>query len=267
MSFASVMVYVEPKQQEEGQIAVAEGLASSFGASILAVSAIAVEPTFVAEGVIIEQTTPEDLDRLRAALSAKEAWFRQIVRLPAEKVEWRSAIDFPTEFLVEQARAADLVVLKRQQLKDFHPRNLDPAGAMLRMGRPTVLVPDGVTHLTADRIVVGWKDTREARLAVREALPFLTRASQVTIAEVCTANEQDAAHVRVRDVADFLRKHGARCEHEVRVHTAEADAGYLTRLAADVRADLIVAGGYGHSRLGEWMFGGMTRNILQRAPV
>lgn len=267
MSLASIMVYVDPEQQEEGQIALAEGIASGFDASLVGISAIAVEPPFVAEGVIIEQTTPEDLERLRATLSAKEAWFRRIVRLPREKVEWRSAIEFPTEFLVEQARAADLVVVRRGQLKASYPRYLDAAGAMLRMGRPTLSVPDGVTRLSGDRIVIGWKDTREARLAVREALPFLTRASKVTITEVCTASEQDAAHRRVRDVASYLKKHGVNSEHEIRVHTAEADAGYLIRLAADTGADLIVAGGYGHSRLGEWMFGGMTRSLMQEARI
>jgi len=267
MSFASVMVYVDPEQQEEGQIAVAEGVASGFGASILGVSAIATEPLIVAEGVIIQETTAEDLERIRAALSAKEAWFRRIVRLPSEKVEWRSAIGFPTEFLAEQARAADLVVVKRKQLRTNYPRYLDSAGAMLRMGRPTLSVPEGVTQLAGDRIVVGWKDTREARLAVREALPFLTRASKITIAEICTSDEQDAAHARVRDVANYLKKHGVSCEHEVRVHTTEPDAGYLIRLAADVGADLIVAGAYGHSRLGEWIFGGMTHSLLQQAPV
>ncbi|MEY9602269.1 nucleotide-binding universal stress UspA family protein [Bradyrhizobium japonicum] len=169
------------------------------------------------------------------------------------------------QFLVEQARAADLIVVKRKQLRTNIPRYLDSAGAMLRMGRPTLSVPDGVTELAGDRIVIGWKDTREARLAVREALPFLTRASRVTIAEICTSDEQDAAHGRVRDVANYLRKHGVSCEHEVRVHTAEPDAGYLIRLASDVGADLIVTGGYGHSRLGEWMFGGMTQRLLQQA--
>ncbi|RXH29372.1 MULTISPECIES: universal stress protein [Bradyrhizobium] len=267
MSLASVMVYVDSQQQDEGQIALAEGIANNFGAALLGISAVAIEPPFVAEGVIIEQTTAEDLERIRAALSGKEAWFRRIVRLPSEQVEWRWAIGFPTDFLVEQSRAADLVVVRRSQLKPNYGHYLDAAGAMLRVGRPTLSVPDGVTKLSGDRIVVGWKDSRESRLAVRDALPFLTRASQVTIAEICTSSEQDAAHGRVRDVARYLQRHGVSCQHEVRVHTTEPDAGYLVRLAADVGADLIVTGGYGHSRLGEWVFGGMTKSLLQHAPV
>jgi nucleotide-binding universal stress UspA family protein len=267
MSIASVMVYVDTAQQEAGQVAVADNIASRFEASILGVSAVAVQPPFVAEGVIIEETTEEDVKRLRAALAEKEDWFRRVVSSASDRVEWRWAIADPTGFVVEQARAADLVVVKRSSLKANPSHFFDPADAMLRMGRPTLSVPDGVTELSGDRIVVGWKDTREARRAVCDAMPFLTRASKVTIVEICTSDEQDAAHRRVRDVANYLKKHGANCEHEIRVHTAEADAGYLIRLAEDVRADLIVAGGYGHSRLGEWIFGGMTYSLLQEAQI
>ncbi|MDA9479669.1 hypothetical protein XI03_35285 [Bradyrhizobium sp. CCBAU 65884] len=267
MSISSVMVYVDTEQQEAGQVAVADSIASRFEASILGVSAVAVQPPFVAEGVIIEQTTEEDLKRIRTTLADKESWFRTVLRSAGEKVEWRWAINDPTDFLVEQARAADLVVIKRSPLRASPSHFFDPAGAMLRMGRPTLLVPERTTGLSGHRIVVGWKDTREARVAVRDAMPFLTRASKVTITEICTSDEQDAAHRRVRDVANYLAKHGVNCEHGIRVHTAEADAGYLIHLAEDVRADLIVTGGYGHSRLGEWIFGGMTQSLLQEAEI
>lgn len=267
MSIASVMVYVDTEQQEAGQVAVADSVASRFEASILGVSAMAVQPPFVAEGVIIEQTTEDDVRRMRNALAEKESWFRRVVRSTSEKIEWRWAIEDPTNFVIEQARAADLVVVKRRPPKASPSHFFDPAEAMLRMGRPTLSVPDGVTELSGDQIVVGWKDTREARRAVRDAMPFLTRASKVIITEICTSDEQDAARRRVRDVADYLKKHGANCESDIRVHTAEADAGYLIRLAEDVRADLIVAGGYGHSRLGEWIFGGMTLGLLRDARI
>jgi nucleotide-binding universal stress UspA family protein len=267
MSFANVMVYVDPQQQEEGQIRVAEAVATRFDASIIGVSAFAIEPPFVAEGVVIAETTEADVERMQAEVAAKEQWFRKVVGLAKEKVEWRWGVEYPTVFLAEQARAADLVVMKRKQLAEDYYHYVDSAQAMLRIGRPILSVPDGVTELSAERIVVGWKDSREARLAVRDALPFLVKASQVTVVELCTSDQQDAARLRVRDVAGYLERHGARCQCEVRVHTAEADARYLIRFAGDQGADLIVTGGYGHSRLGEWMFGGMTRGLLQEAPI
>jgi nucleotide-binding universal stress UspA family protein len=113
--------------------------------------------------------------------------------------------------------------------------------------------------------VVGWKDTREARHAVRDALPLFARAQQVTIVEICTSDEQDATQRRVRDVANYLQQHGVKCLTGVRVHTAGSDARQLIHVAKKKSADLIVTGAYGRSRLGEWIFGGMTRGLLDEA--
>jgi nucleotide-binding universal stress UspA family protein len=267
MSFANVMVYVDPQQQEEGQIRVAEAIAKQFDGAVIGVSAFAVEPPFVAEGVIIEETSQQELKQMKADLAAKGDWFRKIVNMPGEKVEWRWGVEYPTTFLATQARAADLVVVKRNQVVDDEYHYIDSATAMLRVGRPVLSVPERVTEMSAERIVIGWKDAREARLAVQQALPLLTRASRVTIVELCTSEQQDAARSRVRDVSRYLERHGAVCQCDVRVHSAESDARCLMRLAREENADLIVTGGYGHSRLGEWMFGGMTRGLLQEAPI
>jgi nucleotide-binding universal stress UspA family protein len=159
-----------------------------------------------------------------------------------------------------------LVVMKGGYRSDDQYHFIDPAEAILRMGRPTIVVPEHVSELKADRIVIGWKDTREARIAVLHALPFLAKASEVTIIELCPSDEQDSARRRVHDVAKYLSLRGAKCRTDVRVHTSETDAGHLLRLAKDVSVDLIVTGAYGHSRLGEWMFGGMTRGLLKDAP-
>jgi nucleotide-binding universal stress UspA family protein len=267
MSIARIMVYVDPAQQAEEQVRVARSIADKFDASLTGISAFAVEPDFVAEGVIIEETTPEDLKRMKSALAEKEQWFRQIAGLPKERVEWRWQVEKPTVFLANEARSADLVVIKGKQDRIDPYHLIDPAEAILRMGRPVLLVPDRVHELQAERILVGWKDTREARLAIRDALPFLTRASEVAVIEICTSDQQDVARRRVRDVAQYLQSHGAKCRTDVRVYTAESDAHQLIRLAKEDGADLIVTGAYGHSRLGEWVFGGMTKDLIGEAPV
>jgi nucleotide-binding universal stress UspA family protein len=266
MTIATVMVYVDPAQQAEEQVRVARSIAAKFNAAMIGASAFAVEPNFVAEGVVIEETTPEDFKRAKTALAEKEQWFREIVGFSQERVEWRWGVEYPTVFLVNEARSADLVVIKSKRRKVDPYRVIDPAGAVLRMGRPTVLVPDHVHELRADRIVVGWKETREARLAVHNAMPFLSTASQVTTIEICTSDQQDLARQRLRDLAKYLQGHGVKAETDVRVHTAESDARHLVRLAKASGADLIVTGAYGHSRLGEWIFGGMTHGLLAEAP-
>ncbi len=266
MTIAKVMVYVDPAQQAEEQVRVARDVANKFGASIVGVSAMAVPPPVVADGVVIEAATDDDIKRMKTTLTAKQDWFRDVIGLPREKIEWRWHLEDPTAFLANEARAADLIVMKSPRRGADRFQSVDPAEAVLRLGRPAIVVPEHVSELKADRIVIGWKDTREARVAVLHALPFLARASEVTVIELCLSDEQDSARRRVRDVSDYLSLRGAKCQTDVRVHSLEADASHLLRLARDVKADLIVTGAYGHSRLGEWIFGGMTRGLLNDAP-
>ena len=266
MTIATVMVYVDPAQQAEGQVRVAKDIANKFGASMIGVSAMAVPPPVIAEGVVIQASTADDVKRMKATLVAKEDWFRQVIGLSKEKIAWRWDIEDPTAFLANEARAADLIVVKSSH-KDADPlQSIDPAEAILLLGRPAIVVPERAAELKADRIVVGWKDTREARVAVFHALPLLTRASEVKVIELCLSDEQDSARRRVHDVSNYLSARGARCHTDVRVYTGEADATHLSRLAKEANADLIVTGAYGHSRLGEWIFGGMTRGLLNDAP-
>ena len=267
MTITTIMVYVDVAQQAEEQVRVARSIAAKFDAALIGVSALAVKPTFVAEGVIIEETTADDLKKMKVDLAEKAKWFQEVVGFPKGRIEWRWDLEYPAVFLANEARSGDLVVVKNARKQRDDPyRLLNPAEAVLRMGRPTILVPEHVRDLRADRIVVGWKDAREARLAVRDALPLLAKATQVTIVEICASTEQEAARSRVRDVVKYLGRHGVKCEMDFRVHLAEPAAFPLIRLAKDLDADLIVAGAYGHSRLGEWFFGGVTRSLLEEAP-
>ena len=244
---------------------VARQLALRFDASIIGVSALLQPAPIVAEGVIIEAVSEEDVANMKAALIAKAEWFKAVVGLPKEKIEWRWGLASPTAFLTSQARSADVVVMKNNYESASPSHFIDSAEAVLRMGRPVILVPRQVKELKADRIVVAWKDTREARIAVLHALPILTKASEVTIVELCIANEQDRSRGHVDDVARYLSLRGVKCRTDVRAHTAESSSAHLLRLANAARADLIVSGAYGHSRLGEWLFGGMTEGLLKDA--
>jgi hypothetical protein len=129
MTVATVMVYVDPAQQAEEQVRVARSIATKFEASIIGVSAFAIEPNFVAEGVIIQETTPEEVKRMKTSLADKEQWFREIVGFSKEKVEWRWGVEYPNAFLANEARLADLVVIKskRDRVDPYHL--IDPAEA------------------------------------------------------------------------------------------------------------------------------------------
>jgi nucleotide-binding universal stress UspA family protein len=135
------------------------------------------------------------------------------------------------------------------------------------MGRPTLVVPEGVNSLSAEHIVIGWKDTREARRALRDALPFLQEATRVTIVEACKPGDEKTALGRLDDVARYLSWHRIKGGPKVMLEQKGSGAQQLTRIAQEERADLLVTGAYGHSRLGEWIFGGMTRELLAASSV
>jgi nucleotide-binding universal stress UspA family protein len=130
-----------------------------------------------------------------------------------------------------------------------------------------LLVPEKVDWLRAENIVVGWKETREARRAVLDALPFLQEATRVTIVEICSPGEEATAQNQLDDVAKYLSRHRISGGPRVILQQEGSGAAQLVKLAEDEKADLLVTGAYGHSRLGEWVFGGMTRDLLATSPI
>jgi nucleotide-binding universal stress UspA family protein len=176
-------------------------------------------------------------------------------------------VEHASNLVSNEARAADLVIIGRETGSDDRDLALDPGIAILRAGRPVLIVPDEVDSLPARRIMLAWKDTRESRRAVSDALPFLKEATEVMIAEVCESGTETESLRSVEDVATYLRRHGVSVGAKVFLRAEHSVAGELLRFAKDENSDLIVAGGYGHSRLGEWMFGGVTRDLLVKSQV
>jgi nucleotide-binding universal stress UspA family protein len=268
MSYAAVMVYVDVEGIPEQRVRIASELAAKFDAALIGFSARAVPPMFVAEGVIIEETTEADLREMRAALAKRGNWFRGVVGTDRRDVEWRTALDFPGDALEREARCADLVVMaQRNQGRYDNYRSLDPRDVLLKLGRPALLVAPGVATLRAEHVVVAWKDTREARRAVLDAIPFLRTAKRVSVVEVHARDQERNASARVDDVVRYLARRGIVADPKPILHRGKSDADHLVEFAINQDADLLVAGAYGHSRLGEWIFGGMTRDILASCPL
>jgi len=193
-----------------------------------------------------------------------EAVFRQGIGSFA-RVSLRTGIEEPGIFLLRQARAADLLIVGRQDQRDPSDWRfaLNLGDIVLQAGRPVLVTPPGADHLSAQLVLVAWKDTREARRAVWDALPFLRRAKEVV---VCAVGD-DARHASARDVQEHLGRHGVAAE-VLGLQRREATVGdELIQAAERIGADLIVSGAYGHSRMREWVFGGVTCDLLDHAPV
>jgi nucleotide-binding universal stress UspA family protein len=267
MSYATLLVYVDADSRPEHRVRIAVSVADKFNATLIGLSALPIPPPVVANGVVTFGPTEVDIAAMRAQLADQGNWFCSIAAADHRKLEWRPLLEFPTMALAREARSADLVVIGRKGEPLGTYSSLDPGGAILQMGRPTLVVPEEVLVLKAEHIVIGWKDTREARRAVQDALPFLHEASRVTIVEVCEPGEEKTALDHIGDVARYLTRHRINGGPRVILQKEGSGAAQLIRLALDEGADLLVTGAYGHSRFGEWMFGGMTRELLATSPI
>jgi nucleotide-binding universal stress UspA family protein len=267
MPYAVLMVYVEADAPPEQRVRLAANLADKFTATLIGLSALAIPPPIVANGMVMDEMTDVDIKLMEAKLADRGNWFRSIAGEDHQEMEWRSVLDLPTEALAREARSADLVVIGRVKAPGSAYTALDPGEALLRMGRPTLVVPEGVTTLRAEHVVIGWKDTREARRAVQDSLPFLQEATRVTIVEACKADEEKTALGHLDDVTCYLTPHRIKGGPKVMLEQKGSGAAQLIRIAEEERADLLVTGAYGHSRLGEWVFGGMTRDLLASSPI
>jgi hypothetical protein len=123
----------------------------------------------IVEGDEIEQP---DTTAIVSWLAALANAFREKAT-PNANVTFRSAVEQPTAFIIREARAADLVILGSAAASDIAERAVDPARVLVHCGRPLLIVPAAVSTLSAERVVVGWKETREARRAVHDALTLL----------------------------------------------------------------------------------------------
>ena len=162
MSYATLLVYVNADRPSKQLVGVAAGLADKFSAKLIGLSALAVLPPFVAEGVVIvDNATEFDIAKMKATLADAGSKFGTAAGAD-RRTEWRSAIEFPTQTLISEARCADLIVVEKNKASwDIH-RVADNGSAILGAGRPFLVVPTAMKSLAADHVMVGWKDTREA---------------------------------------------------------------------------------------------------------
>jgi nucleotide-binding universal stress UspA family protein len=135
--------------------------------------------------------------------------------------------------------------------------------ALFQSGRPVLLIPESFTrHGSPNRVLIAWSPERESARAVNDALPLLQSAEQVRILVVDTGSSGPEANPG-DDMARHLARHGVNVEVKHVPGSGEPVQRIILKEGEYLGADLIVMGGYGHSRTGEWLFGGVTRDILR----
>jgi len=262
-AYDSILVHVQHGLTSSHRTEIAASIAARFGARLIGIGAAAVEPLAVAEPYAAEITAQlyqQMRQQLQADLDSAETAFRRDAA--GVEHEWRRVEAEPAAAVARAARAADLVVTgaARPGERSIYAQ-ADPIDIVMAAGRPVLIAPPAAPHLQARKVVVAWKDTREARRAVSDALPFLVRADEVVVQAVCAERQAEAMKAATSDVVVALRRRGATARANVVAAPDASVADELNAEAMAIGADLIVAGAYGHSRAAEWMFGGVTRSL------
>ncbi len=225
----------------------------------------------VGEGVsptIIDDLTnaaQAEMDRRSAAAkahfeAARTAAGIELVEKPpapgGTSARWSEVTGRRDELIPHKARLSDLVVFGAQ------PANSPELGGAIENtlaagGRPVLLAPKEV-HTIGDRVAIAWNGSAEAARALSCALPFIEAASAV---HILTAEAGGTSFEVTEELADYFEWRGIACERQA-VKVDDDVGPALTRAAQDAKADLMVMGGYGRSRLRELILGGVTRHVL-----
>ena len=245
-------------------------LAREFDAHLAAV-AFAYEAIPVA--MLIDDGAPEWIDELMKEAEddakAAVARFEEATRgsgISAE-VRWMTASFAGTADLFGRiARRFDLSVVRQAEPDRKTPDPLIIEAALFDAGRPVLVVPYiQKSGIKLDRILVGWDGSRSAARAVGDAMPFLKRAKAVEV--VVVGDRMKSNEIPAADIAHHLARHSVTVEVKEIVAADIDAANVLLSHAADSSADFMVMGGFGHSRLREFVLGGVTRSILATMTV
>ncbi len=228
-----------------------------------------VVPAFAAAPMPVDYLQAAHEQAVGAAKDAQKA-FDELARLAAVKCESRVAdvlTGGPLESILQHCRTTDMVVIGQTNPDAAEPmRELLIETILFESGVPVLLVPYiGVAQAKANNVLIGWDGSSTATRAVHAALPLLQKADKITVLLVekqARGEGQPGA-----EIATYLARHDLDVTIDVVTNPQTGIADTLLNYVSDNGNDLVVMGGYGHSRMREFLFGGATREILQSMTV
>jgi nucleotide-binding universal stress UspA family protein len=274
IAYKTLLVNVDDSAGSALRIAVASRLAQHFGAKLIGVYLVPTAPLTPSVSALLPQTMVEQrLAESGEAQKRAEARFRTAAAgaLDADALVWRAPAGDPMRAIVAHARGADLVVIGQPDPGDPESGFAGELAnaAILASGRPVLVVPYvGGKDPFGETVLFALDHSRESARAMADALPLLARARKVVIVAITPTADEELADKEARVQAlTYLAGHGIHAEarHLGLPHAAIGET--LLSLTADIGADLIVMGAYGHTRLQEMVVGGVTRTMLDAMTV
>ncbi len=246
-------------------------IAESFGAHVLGV-AFAFDP--VIPGTVMGGIPPEFIESQRAETEAKAkaaiARFEEAARRAGISYEHRmvsATISGAADQLGRIGRRFDLIVVAQAERENPTADEIVDEGVLFESGRPVIFVPFiQKAGLKLDRVMLCWDGSRAATRAIADSMPLLEKAKKVEVV-IVSDKPGKQGEVSGADLGQHLARHGLSVEVK-RITSPDIDVpSTILSYAADTSADMIVMGGYGHSRLREFILGGTTRRLLESMTV
>lgn len=273
--YKTIIVHVDGSPLQHGRLRAAARLAEEHGAHLVGSAttgmswrAFAILGASTGVPVMLDSDFQALKDDARARL---DAFTIEASRLGVASVEARLLEDDPVYALLMQSRYADLTILSQDPTPDgevaARVRGL-PEHLALHGARPVLVIPEAYEgEPIPGTAVIGWDGSMQAIRAIDGALPLLLRADNVKLALI-NPDTLSSLHGEEpgADIGLYLARHGVRVEVVVE-RTRSDEGGALLSLARACGAGLLVTGAFGHSRYREWILGGVTRELLERAPI
>ncbi len=263
-AYKTLLVHLEVGHSNTALLRIARDLSDRFHAGVVGIAGCQPMQLLYGGEYLTGDLVQQDRDTIARDLKAAETEFRNVFWNHAQKVEWRSDVTFSplSDYIAREARCADLLITGVTKVAAFsETRHVNAGDLVMQVGRPVLVVPAAVKQLGLKHTFVAWKDTREARRAIVDALPLLKASEHVSVAGL--AREEALPHVlaHLEDVVGWLGSHGVLAK-PLPASCPGDDADRLYEIFNDEGADLVVAGAYGHNRLREWALGGVTGDLL-----
>ncbi len=275
--YRNVLVHVNDSERSSAVLSIAARVAAAHGATLRAVHAVAplhLGAFFNPESAMIAARLDQEVHREHIAAARDRVL--EAARASGLPIDFQSPGGDPVEVMCAVSRVADLVLVGRPTDSDSQgPTRRFASQLLVAAGCPVLFVPgDGTVQACGSRVLVAWSATRESARALRDALPMLQRAAAV---EVLRFGSPHAGSGEPLDaVLAYLGAHGVSATSAVQpireisfsermLTPTVVDASIAELLlshAADMGADLVVMGGYGHTRVHELVLGGVTRTML-----
>lgn len=271
MKFKTLLVHVDDSRQSGARTEFALDLARRWDAHVIGLYVVCqdlMRPLFRRdESLRLAANEAQHAARRDAA----QARFTAAGERAGVNFEWRAPAGPPTDVATLHARHADLVVLGQPEPGDaaayIEPHFVDDV--VMSGGVPAIVLPfTGAMRTFGENVLLAWDGSREAARAVADALPLLKRALRDRRKRVAPPRDGAGLAPAGIDVAAYLGRHGIQASFSASAHVPGIDTGAaLLNRAADLHADLLVMGAYGHTRARERVLGGVTRTMLESMTV